>query len=141
MSESNFCSKYQKWGVLQAAIAREGANQARLQQLQSERLAKEERQSLEREKCEIERERQAIAREKAKLEHERWYLGLTTEERNKYDKEQAQIKAEAQARIEAKQARKAQVQVRMQERAEKFAIEQEKIRIEQLAKNKKRNEI
>lgn len=56
--------------------------------------------------------------------------------RNRYKK------AEEQARIEAeKQARKAQAQVRMQERAEKFAVEQEKIRIEQLAKNKKRNEI
>lgn len=93
MSESNYCSKYQKWGVLQAAIAREEANQAQLQQLQSERLAKEEvSRSLEREKCEIERERQAIAREKAELEHERWYLGLTTEERKKYDEEQAQKK-------------------------------------------------
>lgn len=97
MSESNYCSKYQKWGVLQAAIAREEANQAQLKQLQSERLAKEEeRKSLEKEKCEIERERQAIAREKAELEHEHWYLGLTTEERKKYDVEQAQKKEEAQ---------------------------------------------
>lgn len=53
MSESNYCSKYQKWGVLQAAIAREEANQAQLKQLQSERLAKEEeRKSLEKERAE-----------------------------------------------------------------------------------------
>lgn len=134
VSESNYCSKYQKWGVLQAAIAREEANQERLQQLQSERLAKEEeRQSLEREKYEIERERQAIAREKAELEHERWYLGLTEEERKKYDEEQVQKKAEAQEQAKLKEKESA-------ERYRKYAIEQEMIRIQQLTKAKKKKQ-
>lgn len=104
--DENSCGRYQKWGVLRSAIAREEM------QKQQEYQAKQQRDfeyNQQRQKDEIRRERKELEREIEKLnearkalEHERWYSSLSVEERKKYDEEQARLKAEEKVRLQEK---------------------------------------
>lgn len=66
--EDGWCWKYQKWGVLQSALAVE------TQKRESQRIQEE-----------MERERRRLEEERKKLEYKRWYASLSPEERAEED--------------------------------------------------------
>ena len=97
VSENGWCWKYQKWGVLQSAIARE--EDKRIQ----EQAEREQRQFYEQQERENQRQQEALRaerfrleEERKRLEYERWYNSLTPEKRKQEDdrKEQERLKAE-----------------------------------------------
>lgn len=103
--ENDWCSKYQKWGVLQSAIAkaelqreqtRQTQEQAQQKKQSTEGLRHEQKTSdgIELERRQIEEERRRLEQARKALEHERWYSSLSPKEREEYDAEQARLKAE-----------------------------------------------
>ncbi len=96
--ENGSCGKYQKWGVLQSALAKqEQQSQAQMQILaqreQAARRRREQQKYLQNE-SKLFQERRLIEEERKRLEFERWYSSLSFEERAQYDAEQARLKAE-----------------------------------------------
>lgn len=99
--EDGWCSRYQKWGVLQSAIA------IKEQKLASQRIEAEQRQEMQRvqdenERCEreIENERRRLEQEREQLEYERWYSTLSPEDREAEDARIIEEKRRTQERIE-----------------------------------------
>ncbi len=109
--ENDWCGRYQKWGVLQSALAKQEQEQEQQWQVQKQMLAQREEAARQRRTSEeykqrenkLYEERSRLEEERKKLEFERWYASLPLEERERYDAEQARLKAEheEQKRIEA----------------------------------------
>lgn len=104
ISENGWCSRYQKWGVLQSALAAE-EQKREIQRFEEEQRKETQRlqEESERREREIKLERMRLEEERRKLEHERWYASLTPEEKAKEDARTAEIdkrEAEEFARIE-----------------------------------------
>ena len=97
ISESGWCWKYQKWGVLQSAIARKEDEriQAQVEREQRQAFERQEREH-QRQIEELQRERFRLEGERKRLEYERWYNSLSPEKRKQEDdrKEQERIRAE-----------------------------------------------
>ena len=138
VSESSWCSKYQKWGVLASIIAKkENEQMLREQRTENERAEREmqyemqkERERTEKARRELEKEREALEQERKKLEYERWYSSLTPEE-----------KAAENLRIEEEKKRVAKEEEEARKRAEREAEErEEKQRVEE-AKTKRKIEL
>lgn len=110
VSESNWCSKYQKWGVLAAYIAKkENEEQLKKQKEENARIEREMRYEQERAESELRRERQrieserlALEAERKKLEYEKWYGSLSPDEKLKEDRrveeEKRRVAREAEER-------------------------------------------
>lgn len=146
--ENDWCSKYQKWGVLQSAITKQEARREQMQQQTQERIRQKqstigtrwESESdnssinyIRDERRQLEEERRRLERERAALEHERWYSSLSPDERERYDAEQARLKAE---QLE----RERQIAEQRAERERLNEIERAEKRKQEEAK-KKRNKI
>lgn len=118
--EDGWCSRYQKWGVLQSALVMEE------QKREAQRLENEQRREMQRiqeendrREREMERERRRLEEERKKLEYERWYASLSPEER-----------AEEDARIAEEKRREAERIEQAKRQAEIKRIEDEKRRAE-----------
>ena len=101
VNEDGWCSRYQKWGVLQSALAVE-AQKKESQRIEAEQRREAERIQAEndRREREIERERRRLEEERKRLEYERWYNSLTPEERAAEDARIAEEKRLQAERIE-----------------------------------------
>lgn len=135
VSESSWCSKYQKWGVIASALAKKENDEiARKQKLENQKLEREmqeERERTERERRELERERYALEQERKKLEYERWYSSLSPEDKIKEDQ---RIEEEKRlATIEAEE-RRIRYEKEAKEREAQRLIDEENAR-----KRKKKN--
>ena len=95
ISENDWCSKYQKWGVLQSYLTME-ANKR-----EQERVARQQQQVFNEQQKEIEKERNRIESERRQLEHEKWLASLSPEERSSY--EESKKKAYSQIMEEIRQ--------------------------------------
>lgn len=97
VQSSGWCSCYQKWGVLQSAIAMQEQKKAQEQAEREQRQAfeRQEREN-QRQQEELRAERFRLEAERKRLEYERWYNSLSEEERKQEDerKEQERLKAE-----------------------------------------------
>ena len=129
VNEDGWCSRYQKWGVLQSALAVEA------QKRESERIEAEQRREMQRIQAEndrrereMERERIRLEEERKRLEYERWYASLSSEERAKED-----------ARIAEEKRREAERLEEARRKAEAERIENEKRRAEAERLRKVRN--
>ena len=95
--EDDWCSCYQKWGVLQSAIAREEDKRIQEQAEREQRLFYEQQErENQRQQEALRAERFRLEEERKRLEYERWYNALTPEKRKQEDdrKEQERLKAE-----------------------------------------------
>lgn len=146
--ENEWCSKYQKWGVLQSALARQELQ--RQQQIQEQQQAmvlrettkrrRQEQQEYEHRERHLAEERRQIEEERKQLELQRWYSSLSPEERERYDQKQARLKAESEERqrIEAKKRREEQYQQEENERLLSIEREEQRQREELTKKRKKK---
>lgn len=98
VSEEGWCSKYQKWGVIQSTLAFES------QKRESQRLQEENN----RRQREIERERKKLEEERKRLEHEKWYESLSPSEQAAEDLKNALRRREEKER-KAEEARLAEL--------------------------------
>ena len=98
--EDGWCSRYQKWGVLQSALAVEA------QKRESERIEAEQRREMrriqeenERREQEIECERRRLEEERIRLEYGCWYNSLSPEEKAAEDARIEEVKRREVERI------------------------------------------
>lgn len=124
---SGWCSCYQKWGVLQSAIAMQEQKKAQ------EQAGREQRQAFERQERENQRqqeelwaERFRLEAERKRLEYERWYNSLSEEERKQEDerKEQERLKAEELRKQREEEYKRQEEQRRIKESERKRKIKQ-----------------
>jgi len=101
VSDNNWCSKYQKWGVLESALALEE------QKREAKKIEAEQREQARRIEEENERQRREIERENRRLERERYLASLSPEEREAFLKKE-QEEAEAM-RLAAELLRKERI--------------------------------
>lgn len=127
VSEDGWCSRYQKWGVLQSALAVEA------QKRESERIEAEQRREMrriqeenDRREREMERERRRLEDERKRLEYERWYDSLSPEERAAED-----------ARIEEEKRREAERIAELRRKEEERRAEEARLAKIRKAKAKK----
>lgn len=149
VSESGWCSKYQKWGVLASYIAKkENEEQLKKQQVENERIERQMRYEQERTEAEfrrererIESERRALEEERKKLEYERWYNSLSPEDKAIEDKriedEKRRLAKEAEER-RIRQLREEEERRQLEEEERKRLEEQKIIEFEKARKRKKR---
>lgn len=88
--DTNWCSKYQKWGVIASSIA-EKESQERLRKQQLENAKYEQQLKAEQERAE--KKRRELERERRALEYQRWYSSLSLEDK---EKEKARLTREAE---------------------------------------------
>lgn len=88
--DTNWCSKYQKWGVIASSIA-EKESQERLRKQQLENAKYEQQLKAEQERAE--KKRRELERERSALEYQRWYSSLSLEDK---EKEKARLTREAE---------------------------------------------
>lgn len=88
--DTNWCSKYQKWGVIASSIA-EKESQERLRKQQLENAKYEQQLKAEQERAE--KKRRELERERHALEYQRWYSSLSLEDK---EKEKARLTREAE---------------------------------------------
>ena len=101
VTEDRWCSRYQKWGVLQSALAIEE------QKRESQRIENEQRREMQRiqdendrQRREIDRERRRLAEEREQLEREEKLSEMTPEEREEFLRKENEAKeAERAARL------------------------------------------
>ena len=106
VNEDHWCSKYQKWGVLEAYLANEKYKEQ--QRLEERRIQEERRKAIEaqeRQERQLRAERERLRKERARLEHERYLASLSPEERVKAEAEDARKIEEANAEAESALAR------------------------------------
>ena len=104
VSENNWCSKYQKWGVLTSAIDKrkneEILKKQRLEDEKNKREIEESNRIARMEQIQLERERIFLEQERKKLEYERWYMSLSRSEKiaenNRIRNEEARKKQEVE---------------------------------------------
>ena len=96
IKEADWCSKYQKWGVLASIISKKEAED----QIKNLRLKQEY------ERLALERERLALEQERKRLEYERWYSSLSLEEREKEDRIVEENRRRAEKDAEEQRRRK-----------------------------------
>ncbi len=145
--ESNSCSKYTIWAVLENELAKkareeakreekknaklaeememEKARQERLERYREEEIEREQREQqteLKRQRRAIEEERQKLAAERKKLEYDRWYMTLSDEEKKAED--ERKTKEEEERKIKQQQEQE-EARVRAQQQAEERKREEE----------------
>lgn len=102
VNEDHWCSKYQKWGVLEAYLANEKYKEQ--QRLEERRIQEERRKAIEaqeRQERQLRAERERLRKERERLEHEKYLASLSPEERAKAEAEDARKIEEAKAKAEA----------------------------------------
>ena len=102
VNEDHWCSKYQKWGVLEAYLANERYKEQ--QRLEERRIQEERRKAIEaqeRQERQLRAERERLRKERERLEHENYLASLSPEERAKAEAEDARKIEEAKAKAEA----------------------------------------
>lgn len=121
-SDYGWCNYYQKWSVLQSAIAMQEQKKAQ------ERAEREQKQAFERQERENQRqqellraERHRLEEERKRLEYERWYNSLSPEEKRREDerKEQERLKEEELRKQQEEEDRKQQEENRILEKKKK----------------------
>ena len=134
--DTNWCSKYQKWGVIASSIAeKESQERLRKQKLENakyEQELKAEQERAEKQRRELERERYALEWERRKLEYERWYASLSQE-----DKERENRRIEQEKARQAREAEERRIRCEQEKREKE---EQRKLKAE-LDKRKRKNKI
>ena len=83
VNEDHWCSKYQKWGVLEAYLANEKYKEQ--QRLEERRIQEERRKAIEaqeRQERQLRLERERLRKERERLEHEEYLASLSPEEKN-----------------------------------------------------------
>lgn len=152
--DTNWCSKYQKWGVIASSIAeKESQERLRKQKLENakyEQELKAEQERAEKQRRELERERYALEWERRKLEYERWYASLSQEDKERENRRIEQEKARQAREAEERRIRYEQEKARQAREAEERRIrceqenrekeEQRKLKAE-LDKRKRKNKI
>ena len=113
--EDGWCSRYQKWGVLQSALAIEE------QKRESQRIEYEQRREKQhiqdennRREREMEREKIRLEEERKRIEYERWYKTLSLEEKAAEDSriEKARSEYEQRKTEEAQVAKKRKAKIK-----------------------------
>lgn len=122
--DTNWCSKYQKWGVIASSIA-EKESQERLRKQQLENAKYEQQLKAEQERAE--KKRRELERERRALEYQRWYSSLSLEDK---EKEKARLTREAeenriryeQEKREKEEQRRLKVELDKRKRKNKIII-------------------
>ena len=118
VQSSSWCSCYQKWSVLQSAIAMQEQKKEQEQAERGQRQAfeRQEREN-QRQQEELRAERIRLEAERKRLEYERWYNSLSEEEREQEDerKEQERLKAEELRKKREEEYKRQEEQVKTNE--------------------------
>lgn len=97
VSENDWCSRFQKWGVLQSYLATETNKR------EQERIARQQQQIFdEQQQKEIEKEHNRVEDERRQLEHEKWLASLSPEERSSYEANKKQAYSQLMEEIRQK---------------------------------------
>lgn len=122
VQDDDWCSCYQKWGVLQSAIARKEDERIQAQAERGQRQAIE-RQNREHERQveELRRERNRLEEERKRIEYERWYNSLSLEQRQKEDERIATEKAQEEE-LRKQRAEKQELKEYVEKKTRKYYL-------------------